>query len=70
MELLIAEQFTDRRGQSQLYVAREEIFPDPVAWPLPHDAPYQEDINRNMMAIVEVSDDVSLYNGYYITCVK
>lgn len=54
LKLDIAEQFTQLDGSTQLYIGRESVMPGLAAWPLPHDAPYTENINRCLHAVVEV----------------
>ncbi|XP_071526957.1 ionotropic receptor 21a-like [Panulirus ornatus] len=50
---MIAEHFTEADGSTQLYLGRESIFPGPSGWPIPHDAPYQPQLDRCLMAIIE-----------------
>lgn len=54
LELLIAKEFTRVDGSTVLYVARESVFPGLSAWPIPHDAPYKQNIDRSIMAVREV----------------
>ncbi|XP_037782032.1 uncharacterized protein LOC119578535 [Penaeus monodon] len=60
LKLDIAEQFTQLDGSTQLYIGRESVMPGLAAWPLPHDAPYTENINRCLHAVVEAG----LYNKW------
>ncbi|XP_069952103.1 ionotropic receptor 21a-like [Cherax quadricarinatus] len=53
LELKIAKEFTRADGSSQLYVARESIFPGLSGWPIPHDAPYKTVLDRCIMAVKE-----------------
>nr|XP_053641776.1 uncharacterized protein LOC128695299 [Cherax quadricarinatus] len=53
MEQMIASYFSQADGTTDLYVGRESILPGISAWPIPHDAPYTQQINRLMMAVVE-----------------
>lgn len=50
----IAEWFTLPDGSELLYVGREDIVPGGSGWPLPHDAPYRDVIDRHLMAVIEV----------------
>ncbi|XP_045111731.1 glutamate receptor ionotropic, kainate 2-like [Portunus trituberculatus] len=49
----IAKRFTRRDGSEMLYIGRESIMPGQSAWPLPHDAPYTDVIDRHLMAVIE-----------------
>ena len=50
----ILDKFTKEDGSTPLYVSREPLFSAPSAWPIPHDAPYQDHLNRWMIATLEV----------------
>ncbi|XP_047483147.1 uncharacterized protein LOC125035052 [Penaeus chinensis] len=54
LEHMIAEHFTDARGEAQLYVGRQSVLPGLAGWPIPHDAPYKPQLDRLMMRILEV----------------
>ncbi|XP_047482563.1 uncharacterized protein LOC125034667 [Penaeus chinensis] len=58
LKLDIAEQFTRLDGSTQLYIGRENVMPGLAAWPLPHDAPYTANINRCLLAVVELAVSV------------
>ncbi|XP_071527501.1 ionotropic receptor 93a-like [Panulirus ornatus] len=49
----VAENFTTPDGSTSLYVGRESIFPGPSGWPIPHDAPYKQQLDRYIIAAVE-----------------
>ncbi|XP_063584656.1 glutamate receptor-like [Penaeus indicus] len=53
LEHMIAEHFTDARGEAQLYVGRQSVLPGLAGWPIPHDAPYKPQLDRLMMRILE-----------------
>ncbi|XP_066969153.1 ionotropic receptor 93a-like [Macrobrachium rosenbergii] len=53
LELVIAEQFTKADGSTPLYLGRENVFPGLSGWPIPHDAPFKENIDRSIMAVKE-----------------
>ncbi|XP_068241246.1 ionotropic receptor 93a-like isoform X1 [Palaemon carinicauda] len=53
LELIIAEKFTKADGTTSLYIGRESVFPGLSAWPIPHDAPYKDTLNRAIMAVLE-----------------
>ncbi|ROT79299.1 Variant Ionotropic Glutamate Receptor [Penaeus vannamei] len=53
LEHMIAEHFTDARGEAQLYVGRQSVLPGLAGWPVPHDAPYKPQLDRLMMRILE-----------------
>ncbi|XP_071527026.1 ionotropic receptor 93a-like [Panulirus ornatus] len=53
LQHVIAENFTQPDGSTDLYVGREYIMPAMAAWPIPHDAPYRPQIERCMMAVIE-----------------
>ncbi|XP_068243634.1 ionotropic receptor 21a-like [Palaemon carinicauda] len=53
LELVIAEQFTKLDGSTQLYLGRENVFPGLSGWPIPHDAPFKENLDRSIMAVKE-----------------
>ncbi|XP_071527028.1 ionotropic receptor 93a-like [Panulirus ornatus] len=53
MAYTIAKHFTRADGSSQLYLGREPIFPIPAGFPIPFDAPFKTQLDRNLMAIVE-----------------
>ncbi|XP_063885868.1 uncharacterized protein LOC135114098 [Scylla paramamosain] len=53
LEYQIADKFGDEDGTSRLYVGRETVFPGPSGWPIPHDAPYTEQLDNSIMAVVE-----------------
>ncbi|XP_064116330.1 ionotropic receptor 93a-like [Macrobrachium nipponense] len=53
LELAIAEQFTKADGSTHLYLGRENVFPGLSGWPIPHDAPFKENIDRSIMAVKE-----------------
>lgn len=55
LQHVIAENFTRPDGSTDLYVGRGYIMPAMAAWPIPHDAPYRPQIERCMMAVIEVS---------------
>lgn len=50
----ITDKFTEEDGSTRLYVNRESVFPEPSAWPIPHDAPYKAHLNLWIMASLEV----------------
>ncbi|XP_042231333.1 ionotropic receptor 93a-like isoform X2 [Homarus americanus] len=50
---MIVEHFTEADGTTRLYLARETLFPGQSAWPIPHDAPYQSQLDRCLIAIIE-----------------
>lgn len=54
LDQMIAEHFTDARGEAQLYVGRQSVLPGLAGWPIPHDAPYKPQLDRLMMRILEV----------------
>ncbi|XP_063843915.1 uncharacterized protein LOC135090773 [Scylla paramamosain] len=56
MEQMIARHFTLPDGSARLYVGRESILPGISAWPIPHDASYRYQMDRLMMAVVEVRE--------------
>ncbi|KAK7076227.1 hypothetical protein SK128_028322 [Halocaridina rubra] len=60
LELQIAEHFTKADGNSELYVGREGVLPGMNAWPIPHDAPYKENFDKVINAIIEAG----LYNKW------
>ncbi|MPC31305.1 hypothetical protein E2C01_024591 [Portunus trituberculatus] len=49
----IAEWFTLPDGNELLYVGKEDIVPGGSGWPLPHDAPYRDAIDRHLMGVIE-----------------
>ncbi|XP_066947199.1 ionotropic receptor 93a-like [Macrobrachium rosenbergii] len=49
----VAERYTDADGTSPLYLGREGIMPVFNAWPIPHDAPYKEDFDFVILALIE-----------------
>ncbi|XP_066947200.1 ionotropic receptor 93a-like [Macrobrachium rosenbergii] len=49
----VAERYTDADGTSPLYLGREGIMPIFNAWPIPHDAPYKEDLDFVVLALIE-----------------
>ncbi|XP_064122547.1 glutamate receptor ionotropic, delta-1-like [Macrobrachium nipponense] len=53
LEQQIAEHFTEANGDSRLYVGREGVLPGLNAWPIPHDAPYRENFDAVILAIIE-----------------
>jgi len=53
-QLVIAEQFTEIDGSTRIYIAQESITPGLSAWPVPHDAPYQQVFNKWIQAVLEV----------------
>ncbi|ROT75896.1 Variant Ionotropic Glutamate Receptor [Penaeus vannamei] len=53
LDQMIAEHFTDARGEAQLYVGRQSVLPGLAGWPVPHDAPYKPQLDRIMMRIIE-----------------
>ncbi|XP_068201561.1 ionotropic receptor 21a-like [Palaemon carinicauda] len=53
MEQTIAKEFSNPDGSTKLYVGRESILPGISAWPIPHDAPYRQQIDRVMMSVIE-----------------
>ncbi|XP_042873752.1 ionotropic receptor 93a-like [Penaeus japonicus] len=53
LELVVAEEFTEADGSTRLYFGRESVFPGLSAWPIPHDAPYKQQLDRCIMAIKE-----------------
>ncbi|XP_071527772.1 ionotropic receptor 21a-like [Panulirus ornatus] len=54
LEHLIAENFTRQDGSTDLYIGQEHVMPVSAAWLIPHDAPYQTNFDRCMMAVIEV----------------
>ena len=54
LQQVVAESFTETDGNSRLYLGRESVFPGPSGWPVPHDAPYKADLDRWIMAVIEV----------------
>ncbi|MPC75768.1 hypothetical protein E2C01_070162 [Portunus trituberculatus] len=50
----IADKFTEEDGTSRLYVGRETLFPGASGWPIPHDAPYKAQVDRWILASIEV----------------
>ncbi|XP_037781895.1 uncharacterized protein LOC119578372 [Penaeus monodon] len=53
LDQMIAEHFSDARGEAQLYVGRQSVLPGLAGWPIPHDAPYKPQLDRLMMRIIE-----------------
>ncbi|XP_071527047.1 uncharacterized protein [Panulirus ornatus] len=53
LEHLIAENFTRQDGSTDLYIGQEHVMPVSAAWLIPHDAPYQTNFDRCMMAVIE-----------------
>ncbi|XP_069191343.1 ionotropic receptor 21a isoform X1 [Procambarus clarkii] len=49
----VAELFTEADGSTTLYLGRESIFPGPSGWPIPHNAPYKQHLDRCIMAALE-----------------
>ncbi|XP_068210468.1 LOW QUALITY PROTEIN: ionotropic receptor 93a-like [Palaemon carinicauda] len=53
LEQQIAEHFTEANGDSRLYVGRQGVLPGLNAWPIPHDAPYKENFDAVILAVIE-----------------
>ncbi|XP_064122563.1 uncharacterized protein LOC135226801 [Macrobrachium nipponense] len=49
----VAYRYTEADGTSPLYVGRETIMPIYNAWPIPHDAPYKNDLDFVILALIE-----------------
>ncbi|XP_064099498.1 uncharacterized protein LOC135210575 isoform X1 [Macrobrachium nipponense] len=49
----IAQYFTNVDGSTKLYLAREDVLAGKAAWAIPHDAPFQPQIDSLMMAAIE-----------------
>ena len=60
LELSVAKHFTGIDGTSQIYIGRGIIVSTITAWPVPHDAPYKQVLDRGIMAITEVGHEQSL----------
>lgn len=54
VQQVIAESFTKADGSTLFYMGRESVFPGPSGWPVPHDAPYKAELDRWIMAAIEV----------------
>ncbi|XP_071527361.1 ionotropic receptor 93a-like isoform X2 [Panulirus ornatus] len=54
LEQIIAENFSQPDGSTELYVGRQHILPGLAAWPIPHDSPYRPQIDLSIMAVIEV----------------
>ncbi|XP_066984727.1 ionotropic receptor 93a-like [Macrobrachium rosenbergii] len=48
----IAQYFTNADGSTKLYLARENVLAGMSAWAIPHDAPFQPQIDFLMMAAI------------------
>lgn len=55
LQLLILRNFTEADGIPLIYIGREEIITYSLAWPIPHDAPYKEVLDRIISSVIEVS---------------
>ncbi|XP_064099489.1 ionotropic receptor 93a-like [Macrobrachium nipponense] len=60
IQLNIARYFTRSDGSTGLYIGRQNILPGLAAWPLTFDAPYREQIDSLMMAVLAAG----LYNKW------
>ncbi|XP_045111736.1 glutamate receptor 2-like [Portunus trituberculatus] len=49
----VADKFGNEDGTNRLYVGRETVFPGHSGWPIPHDAPYSEQLDNSIMAVLE-----------------
>ncbi|MPC18185.1 hypothetical protein E2C01_011060 [Portunus trituberculatus] len=63
----ILDKFTEEAGSTPLYVTRGFVAPTPCGWPIPHDAPYKAQLDRLIVAIMEVSD-INTLLGDLSTC--
>lgn len=54
LQQVIAESFTGADGSTRLYLGRESILSGHSGWPIPHDAPYKAQLDRLIMATIEV----------------
>ncbi|KAK4293317.1 hypothetical protein Pmani_033977 [Petrolisthes manimaculis] len=53
MQLAIAEHYADLWGDTDLYVAKENVLPNYAAWFVPHDAPYKHSLDIVLARIIE-----------------
>ncbi|KAK3864840.1 hypothetical protein Pcinc_029503 [Petrolisthes cinctipes] len=53
MQLAIAEHYSDLWGDTDLYVAKENVLPNYAAWFVPHDAPYKHSLDLVLARIIE-----------------
>ncbi|XP_071527025.1 ionotropic receptor 93a-like [Panulirus ornatus] len=53
LEHIIAEEFSQPDGTTDLYIGRQHVTPGLAAWIIPHDAPYRLQLNRCIMAVIE-----------------
>ncbi|XP_066948261.1 ionotropic receptor 93a-like isoform X2 [Macrobrachium rosenbergii] len=53
LQYQVAEHYTEADGTSPLYLGREGVMPILNAWPIPHDAPFKEDLDFVILALIE-----------------
>ncbi|XP_050733479.1 uncharacterized protein LOC127007033 isoform X3 [Eriocheir sinensis] len=50
MKAMVTEKFTNKRGSTPLYVARENILPDYCGWPLTPNTPFKASLDHYILA--------------------
>ncbi|XP_037797027.1 ionotropic receptor 21a-like [Penaeus monodon] len=50
---IIAKNFTDATGRGKLYVGKFYLLITFSAWPIPHDAPYKQQLDKYLLAFTE-----------------
>ncbi|XP_064123019.1 ionotropic receptor 21a-like [Macrobrachium nipponense] len=53
LQYQVAEHYTEADGTSPLYLGREGVMPILNAWPIPHDAPFKEDLDFVILGLIE-----------------
>lgn len=51
---MIARHFTKQDGTSPIYIGKGKIITYSLAWPIPHDAPYKQALDKIITSVVEV----------------
>ncbi|ROT65054.1 Variant Ionotropic Glutamate Receptor [Penaeus vannamei] len=54
LNYIIAKDFTDAAGRRKLYVGKSYLLTTFSAWPIPHDAPYKQQLDKCLLAFTEV----------------
>ncbi|XP_047485604.1 ionotropic receptor 21a-like [Penaeus chinensis] len=54
LNYIIAKDYTDATGRGKLYVGKSYFLTTFSAWPIPHDAPYKQQLDKCLLAFTEV----------------